>query len=111
MNCAICGGPTHSRTGVCTRRAACLEEHRRRHDQARNERILAGGSERAVGAHYRGRRTTALERDALNGEITGDALEFVLAVDAARRRAGGFLKTTQIYQVLLDLGYRKVPNP
>lgn len=47
----------------------------------------------------------------VGAEYTGEELEFLKAIDAAKRRWGPFLTPRQILRVAAALGYRKATPP
>lgn len=61
--------------------------------------------------HERGRgiRRSDVRRDAEEGSFSGDPLEFICAVDSYKQKnRKPYPSLTEIYELLLSLGYRKV---
>jgi hypothetical protein len=63
-----------------------------------------------VSKRRRGGRYTEIQLQAARGTYDDDVLEFIQAIDRVRREQGRpFLSSSQIYEVFIQLGYRK-PN-
>lgn len=59
-----------------------------------------------------GRRRTDLRREAEEGEMSGELLEFVLAIDEYKRvNNRPFPSWSEVFEVIRFLGYRKVAEP
>ena len=71
-----------------------------------------GGSDRRVGMDRRrgpGRRRGEVRRAAEEGEITGELLEFIMAIDEYRRiNERPFPSWSEVFEIVHYLGYRKV---
>ena len=83
---------------------------RRQRDRRRGDRRSGTGRrselERRRGP---GRRRSDIRRAAEEGEITDDLFEFVMAMDEYKRvNKKPFPSWSEVYQVVLYLGYRKV---
>lgn len=64
--------------------------------------------------HFRGAgiRRTKERQSAEEGQIVGDPLDFVLAVESYKRlNKKPFPSLTEMFEILLELGYRKVAAP
>ncbi|NLX15136.1 MAG: hypothetical protein GXY44_16005 [Phycisphaerales bacterium] len=58
-----------------------------------------------------GRRRSDLRREAEEGEMTDDLLEFVLAIDEYKRvNSRPFPTWSEVFEVIRYLGYRKVAD-
>ncbi|HPZ85774.1 MAG TPA: hypothetical protein PLR82_05375 [Bacillota bacterium] len=55
--------------------------------------------------HRNGRKSCHTEQDAVQGTISGDELDFILAWDAAERQVGRRLRKTEVLQIFRSLGY------
>jgi len=87
------------------RRAACDAERRGggRRSGSVNRR---SGLDRRRGP---GRRRSDIRRAAEEGEISGDLLEFVMAIDEYKRvNSRPFPSFSEIFEIMHYLGYRKV---
>lgn len=78
----------------------------------RRDRRRGGGGDRRVGMDRRrgpGRRRGEVRRAAEEGEITGELLEFIMAVDEYRRiNERPFPSWSEVFEIVQYLGYRKV---
>ncbi|MHC4066765.1 MAG: hypothetical protein ACYSUI_20000 [Planctomycetota bacterium] len=85
---------------------------RRRSPEANRRRGGAGGTDRRSGLDRRrgpGRRRGDIRRAAEEGEISGELLEFVMAIDEYKRvNARPFPSFSEIFEIMHYLGYRKV---
>lgn len=58
-----------------------------------------------------GRRRTDIRREAEEGEMSGELLEFVLAIDEYKRvNSRPFPSWSEVFEVIRYLGYRKVAD-
>lgn len=73
-----------------------------------------GSTERRSGLDRRrgpGRRRSDIRRQAEEGEITGDLLEFVMAMDEYKRQNNRPFPTwSEVFELIHFLGYRKVAD-
>jgi len=84
--------PPQNRRREATERRAALERR--------------SGLERRRGP---GRRRSDIRREAEEGEITGELLEFVMAMDEYKRQNDRPFPTwTEVFEIIHYLGYRKV---
>ena len=71
-----------------------------------------GSGERRAGMDRRrgpGRRRGEVRRAAEEGEITGELLEFIMAIDEYKRiNERPFPSWTEVFEIMQYLGYRKV---
>src|SRR3989304_4792016 len=71
-----------------------------------------GSAERRVGMDRRrgpGRRRGEVRRAAEEGEITGELLEFIMAIDEYKRiNERPFPSWSEVFEIMQYLGYRKV---
>jgi len=71
-----------------------------------------GSTERRTGMDRRrgpGRRRGEVRRAAEEGEITGELLEFIMAIDEYKRiNERPFPSWTEVFEIMQYLGYRKV---
>ena len=81
--------------------------NRRREATERREALdRRSGLERRRGP---GRRRSDIRREAEEGEITGELLEFVMAMDEYKRQNDRPFPTwTEVFEIIHYLGYRKV---
>lgn len=74
-----------------------------------------GGVDRRSGMDRRrgpGRRRGEVRRAAEEGEITGELLEFIMAIDEYKRvNDRPFPSWTEVFEIIHYLGYRKVTAP
>ena len=54
-----------------------------------------------------GNNKSAIQRQAASGAYDPDVLEFIMALDAAQRELGRMLHKSEVFQVVLRLGYEK----
>jgi hypothetical protein len=84
----------------------------RRRGERRTAQTRRSGVERRSGLDRRrgpGRRRGELRREAEEGEISGDLLEFLMAIDEYKRvNARPFPSWSEIFEIVHYLGYRKV---
>lgn len=79
---------------------------RRAADRRQNDRRV--GLDRRRGP---GRRRAEIRRDAEEGEMTGELLEFVMAIDDYKRINGRpFPSWSEIFEIVQYLGYRRVAD-
>ena len=71
-----------------------------------------GGADRRAGMDRRrgpGRRRGEVRRAAEEGEITGELLEFIMAIDEYKKiNERPFPSWTEVFEIMQYLGYRKV---
>jgi hypothetical protein len=84
----------------------------RRRGERRTAKTRRSGVERRSGLDRRrgpGRRRGELRREAEEGEISGDLLEFLMAIDEYKRvNERPFPSWSEIFEIVHYLGYRKV---
>ena len=89
-------------------------EERRQSGDRRKSTERRSGSERRSGLDRRrgpGRRRGEVRRAAEEGEISGELLEFVMAIDEYKRvNERPFPSWTEVFEVIYYLGYRKVAS-
>ncbi|UCG16062.1 MAG: hypothetical protein JSV19_12285 [Phycisphaerales bacterium] len=87
-------------------------QRRRKADRRKGGGERRNGVERRSGLDRRrgpGRRRGDLRREAEEGEISGDLLEFLMAVDEYKRvNERPFPSWSEIFEIVHYLGYRKV---
>jgi len=88
---------------------ACSGNHHGGDGTARERR---GSVDRRAGMDRRrgpGRRRGEVRRAAEEGEITGELLEFIMAIDEYKRiNERPFPSWTEVFEIMQYLGYRKV---
>ena len=88
------------------------EERRTQERRKRSDRRQApdrrSGLDRRRGP---GRRRGEIRKDAEEGEISGELLEFVMTIDEYKRvNERPFPSWTEIFEIIMYLGYRKVAS-
>ena len=85
-----------------------------RRDDARPDRRRGSADRRASMDRRRGpgRRRGEVRKAAEEGEITGELLEFIMAIDTYKRvNKRPFPSWTEVLEIIKALGYRKVADP
>ena len=101
---------TEEQVGIDRRTGNRAQGERRGQDRRSGDRRSAvdrrSGMDRRCGP---GRRRAEVRRAAEEGEITGELLEFVMAIDEYKRiNDRPFPSWTEVFEIIHFLGYRKV---
>lgn len=83
-------------------------EERRKSENRRQATDRRSGLDRRRGP---GRRRAEIRKSAEEGEISGELLEFVMAIDEYKRvNERPFPSWTEVFEIIQYLGYRKVES-
>lgn len=102
-------------TGCETEQVTVTKEQRVQTDRRSESRERRAAPDRRKGMDRRrgpGRRRGEVRRAAEEGEITGELLEFIMALDEYKRiNERPFPSWSEVFEIIQYLGYRKVADP